>query len=128
MSDCSSDVCSSDLLVGVGRELVENALDTSEDVDPLSQIEAAEVARYRVSEGEGEGGSVKSFLQASTMAVQVAERAFSSGGHLSGITTGLTGLNDKIGGLHNSDLMILAGRPGMGKTSDRKSTRLNSSH
>src|SRR3546814_21163015 len=55
-------------LVGVGRELVENALDTSEDVDPLSQIEAAEVALYRVSEGEGEGGSVKSFLQASTMA------------------------------------------------------------
>src|SRR3546814_2769646 len=46
-------------LVGVGRELVENALDTSEDVDPLSQIEAAEVALYRVSEGEGEGGSVK---------------------------------------------------------------------
>src|SRR3546814_19234 len=104
-------------LVGVGRELVENALDTSEDVDPLSQIEAAEVALYRVSEGEGEGGSVKSFLQASTMAVQVAERAFSSGGHLSGITTGLTGLNDKIGGLHNSDLMILDGRTGMGKTS-----------
>src|SRR3546814_15369318 len=86
MSDCSSDVCSSDLLVGVGRELVENALDTSEDVDPLSQIEAAEVALYRVSEGEGEGGSVKSFLQASTMAVQVAERAFSRGGHLVGIT------------------------------------------
>lgn len=104
-------------LVGVGRELVEKALDTSEDVDPLGQIEAAEVALYRVSEGEGEGGSVKSFLQASTMAVQVAERAFSSGGHLSGITTGLTGLNEKIGGLHNSDLMILAGRPGMGKTS-----------
>src|SRR3546814_16587461 len=59
----------------------------------------------------------RSFLQASTMAVQVAERAFSSGGHLSGITTGLTGLNDKIGGLHNSDLMTLAGRPGMGQTS-----------
>lgn len=104
-------------LVGVGREMVEKALDTSEDVDPLGQIEAAEVALYRVSEGEGESGSVKSFLQASTMAVQVAERAFSSGGHLSGITTGLTGLNEKIGGLHNSDLMILAGRPGMGKTS-----------
>src|SRR3546814_14667701 len=59
----------------------------------------------------------RSFLQASTMAVQVAERAFSSGGHRWGITTGLTGLNDKIGGLHNSDLMILAGRPRMGKTS-----------
>jgi len=104
-------------LVGVGRELVENALDTSEDVDPKTQIEAAEVALYKVSEGEGEIGSVKNFLQASTMAVQMAERALNSGGHLSGVTTGLTSLNEKIGGLHNSDLMILAGRPGMGKTS-----------
>jgi replicative DNA helicase len=104
-------------LVDVGRDLVEQALDTSEDVDPRGQIEAAEVALYKVSEGDGETGSVKSFVQASTMAVQVAERALNSGGHLSGITTGLTGLNEKIGGLHNSDLMILAGRPGMGKTS-----------
>jgi replicative DNA helicase len=104
-------------LVSVGRELVDNAMDTSEDVDPRGQIEAAEVALYRVSEGEGETGSIKNFLQASTMAVQVAERALNSGGHLSGITTGLTRLNEKIGGLHNSDLMILAGRPGMGKTS-----------
>jgi len=104
-------------LVGVGRELVDRAMDTSEDVDPRGQIEAAEVALYKVSEGESETGSTKSFLQASTMAVQVAERALNSGGHLSGITTGLTRLNEKIGGLHNSDLMILAGRPGMGKTS-----------
>ncbi|MGK2910556.1 MAG: replicative DNA helicase [Sphingobium sp.] len=104
-------------LVGVGRELVENALDTSEDVDPRAQIEAAEVALYKVSEGEGETGSVKSFLTASTLAVKQAERALNSGGHLSGITTGLNSLNEKIGGLHNSDLMILAGRPGMGKTS-----------
>ena len=104
-------------LVNVGRELVENALDTSEAVNPREQIEAAEVALYKVSEGEGEGGSVKSFLMASTAAVQVAERALNSGGHVSGITTGINSLNAKIGGLHNSDLMILAGRPGMGKTS-----------
>ncbi|MES2174093.1 MAG: replicative DNA helicase [Pseudomonadota bacterium] len=104
-------------LVAVGRELVENALDTSESVNPREQIEAAEVALYKVSEGEGEGGSVKSFLMASTAAVQVAERALNSGGHVSGITTGINSLNAKIGGLHNSDLMILAGRPGMGKTS-----------
>ena len=104
-------------LIGVGREMVENALDTSESVDPLGQIEAAEVALYKVSEGEGEGGSVKTFTAAATAAVTIAERALNSGGHLSGITTGLSGLNDKIGGLHNSDLVILAGRPGMGKTS-----------
>ncbi len=46
----------------------------------------------------------------------MAERALNSGGHLSGITTGLDALNAKIGGLHKSDLIIVAGRPGMGKS------------
>jgi replicative DNA helicase len=45
------------------------------------------------------------------------ETAINSGGHVSGKTTGFTSINDKCGGLHNSDLIILAGRPGMGKTS-----------
>jgi replicative DNA helicase len=48
--------------------------------------------------------------------VEQAERALNSGGHLSGITTGLDSVNGRIGGLHRSDLIILAGRPGMGKT------------
>ena len=47
----------------------------------------------------------------------MAERALNSGGHLSGFTTGLDSLNAKIGGLHKSDLIIVAGRPGMGKSS-----------
>jgi replicative DNA helicase len=103
-------------LVSVGRTLVENALDTSEDVDPKGQIEAAESALYKVAEGEGETGSMKSFLAASTEAIRNVEKALQSGGHLSGITTGLNSINSKVGGLHNSDLVILAGRPGMGKT------------
>ena len=105
-------------LIGVGRELVESAMDTSEDVNPLGQIESAEMALYKVAEGGGDTvGSVKTFLQASRTALALADRAQKSGGHLSGCTTGLSGLNAKIGGMHNSDLMILAGRPGMGKTS-----------
>ncbi len=104
-------------LIGVGRDLVEKALDTSERIDPMAQVEEAETALYRVSEGQNETGTVKAFSSAATLAVAQAERALNSGGHLSGITTGLTGLNEKIGGLHNSDLIILAGRPGMGKTS-----------
>ena len=103
-------------LVSVGRTLVENALDTSEDVDPKGQIEAAESALYKVAEGEGETGSMKSFLTASTEAIRNVEKALQSGGNLSGITTGLNSINSKVGGLHNSDLVILAGRPGMGKT------------
>ncbi|QNN65456.1 replicative DNA helicase [Sphingomonas rhizophila] len=104
-------------LVTVGRDLVENALDTSEDVAPLQQIERAEGELYRVAEEGGNEGKVKSFGEASILAVRQAEKALNSGGHLSGVTTGLNGVNTKVGGLHKSDLVILAGRPGMGKTS-----------
>ncbi|MGZ8998763.1 MAG: replicative DNA helicase, partial [Allosphingosinicella sp.] len=103
-------------LIGVGRDMVEQALDTSEEVNPLGQIEAAESALYRVAEEGGGEGTVKSFAEATRMAVQMAEKALNTGGGLSGVTTGLDGLNAKTGGLHHSDLVILAGRPGMGKT------------
>jgi replicative DNA helicase len=104
-------------LVGVGRDMVEGALDTSEEVAPLSQIERAESELYRVAEEGGNEGKVKSFGEASQLAIKQAEKALNSGGHLSGITTGLDGVNSKVGGMHKSDLVILAGRPGMGKTS-----------
>jgi len=104
-------------LIGVGRELVEGALDTSEDVAPLEQIERAETELYKVAEEGGAEGKAKSFGEATKLAVEMAEKALNSGGHLSGITTGLEGINAKVGGLHKSDLVILAGRPGMGKTS-----------
>ncbi|HET9810522.1 MAG TPA: replicative DNA helicase [Sphingomicrobium sp.] len=103
-------------LIGVGRDLVECALDTSEDVAPLEQIEKAETELYKVAEEGGAEGKAKSFAEATRDALQTAERALNSGGHLSGITTGLESLNGKIGGLHNSDLIIVAGRPGMGKS------------
>src|SRR5690242_4279308 len=103
-------------LVGVGRELVEGALDTSEDVAPLAQIERAETELYKVAEEGGAEGKAKTFGEATQEALQMAERALNSGGHLSGLTTGLESLNSKIGGLHNSDLIIVAGRPGMGKS------------
>ena len=103
-------------LIRVGREMVEGATDTAADVTPSTQIEAAEMALYRVAEQGEVAGSTKTFAQAATMAVEMADRAMKSGGSVSGITTGLDGLNAKIGGLHNSDLIILAGRPAMGKT------------
>ncbi len=103
-------------LVSVGRDMVDHALDTREAVDPLGQIEEAEVALYKVSEGGGEAGGVVSFKDATKAALIMAERALNSGGHLSGITTGLESLNAKTGGMHRSDLVIIAGRPGMGKS------------
>jgi len=103
-------------LVGVGREMVERALDTSDEVEPRGQIEDAEAALYRVAEEGGGESSVKSFAEATRMAVQMAEKALNTGGGLSGITTGLESVNARTGGLHGSDLIVLAGRPGMGKT------------
>ncbi|MDB5722209.1 MAG: replicative helicase [Alphaproteobacteria bacterium] len=103
-------------LIGVGREMVEQALDTSEDVDPRGQIEQAEASLYRVAEEGSTGNGVKSFAEATRMAVQMAEKALNTGGGLSGVTTGIDGINARTGGLHHSDLIILAGRPGMGKT------------
>jgi replicative DNA helicase len=50
-------------------------------------------------------------------AIEIAEKAYKSDGHVTGITTGLKDLDIKLGGLHNSDLLILAARPSMGKTS-----------
>jgi replicative DNA helicase len=102
-------------LIGVGRDLVESALDTSEDVAPLEQIEKAEGELYKVAEQGGADGKAKSFAEATREALETAEKALNSGG-LSGITTGLESLNGKIGGLHSSDLIIVAGRPGMGKS------------
>src|SRR6185369_12685034 len=61
-------------------------------------------------------GKAKSFGEATREALEMAERALNSGGHLSGLTTGLESLNSKIGGMHKSDLVIVAGRPGMGKS------------
>jgi replicative DNA helicase len=103
-------------LIGVGRDMVESALDTSDDVAPLEQIEKAEGELYKVAEQGGADGKAKSFAEATREALETAERALNSGGHLSGITTGLESLNGKIGGLHRSDLIIVAGRPGMGKS------------
>ncbi|MBA3835312.1 MAG: replicative DNA helicase [Sphingomonas sp.] len=104
-------------LIGVGRDLVESALDTSEEVAPLDQIEKAETELYKVAEEGGADGKAKSFAEATKDALKTAEKALQNGGHLSGITTGLEGLNAKMGGLHKSDLIIIAGRPGMGKSS-----------
>src|SRR5690606_32826757 len=104
-------------LVSVGRTLVESALDTSEEVEPMKQISEAEAALFRVAEGAGSQSEADSFRGATGKALEMIETAINSGGHVSGKTTGFTSINDKCGGLHNSDLIILAGRPGMGKTS-----------
>ncbi len=104
-------------LVSVGRNLVEGALDTSDDVAPMERIAQAEADLFKVAEGATTGSEASSFRDAALTAIKMAEAAMNSGGGLSGKTTGLASIDQKTAGLHNSDLVILAGRPGMGKTS-----------
>ena len=104
-------------LVTVGRGLVEGALDTSDNVAPMDRIAEAEADLFRVAEGAMTGSEATDFRSATLAALKMAEAAMNSGGGLSGKTTGLASIDDKTAGLHDSDLVILAGRPGMGKTS-----------
>ncbi len=103
-------------LIGVGRDLVEGALDTSEEVAPLAHIARAETELYKVAEEGGAEGRAMSFGEAAIASIRNAEAALNRGGGLTGITTGFQGINSRVGGLQRSDLVIIAGRPGMGKS------------
>ena len=104
-------------LIELGHEIAGKAARPEVDVEPSDQIIAAEQKLYQLSEqGQIESG-FQSFLKAVTDAVNVANAAYQRDGGLSGVSCGLIDMDKILGGLHKSDLLILAGRPSMGKTS-----------
>jgi replicative DNA helicase len=103
-------------LIRIGEDIVNTAFEAPIEVGPGAQIEEAEKALYRVAERGRFGEGPLTFDVALSQAVMSAERALARGGHISGVSTGYTDLDALLGGLHPSDLIIVAGRPGMGKT------------
>jgi replicative DNA helicase len=103
-------------LIGIGTDMVNVAFDAPVDFAPRAQIEDAERRLYELAESGRYDGGFQRFAQALTVAVDMAAKAFQRDGKLSGIATGLRDLDVKMGGLQPSDLVIIAGRPGMGKT------------
>ncbi|WP_425038489.1 replicative DNA helicase [Primorskyibacter sp. S187A] len=104
-------------LISLGRDISTKAAKVDVASEPKEQIVEAEQALYKLAEqGQAEGG-FQSFLKAVTDAVNVANAAYQREGGLAGVPTKLNDLDEKLGGLHKSDLLILAGRPSMGKTS-----------
>ena len=104
-------------LIMVGNEIAAKAARVDVDSEPKEQIIEAEQKLYALAEqGKTEQG-FQSFLTAVTDAVKVANAAYQREGGLAGVSTGLVDMDKKLGGLHRSDLLILAGRPSMGKTS-----------
>jgi replicative DNA helicase len=104
-------------LIVIGEDMVNVAFDAPVDFAPREQIEDAERQLYELAETGKYGGGFQRFAVALTTAVDMAARAYQRDGRLSGLATGLQDLDRMMGGLQHSDLVILAGRPGMGKTS-----------
>ena len=103
-------------LISIGEEIVNVAFDAPVDHSPREQIEAAERHLYAIAEsGRAEGG-FQTFSMALTTAIDVAAKAYERDGKLSGISTGMIDMDKSLGGLQKSDLVVLAGRPAMGKT------------
>lgn len=103
-------------MIRICRETEELAV--SEDVDnsAAAVIEHTEHALYELASNGEHNNTVKDFKAVMLGSVRMAEAAHNRKGGLSGHSTGLKDLDEMIGGLANSDLLILAGRPGMGKT------------
>ncbi len=103
-------------LIELGTDVVNAAFDPGLDHPAQTQIEGAESRLYELATfGQIEGG-FRDFSSVLTESIRQAEAAHKRQGKLSGVGTGLTDLDKLLGGLHTSDLVILAGRPSMGKT------------
>ncbi|EDP61820.1 GTP-binding protein EngA [alpha proteobacterium BAL199] len=103
-------------LIEVGETIVNDAFDRDIDSPATEQIEKAEAHLFNLAEnGQAEGGFTE-FKTAMAESVSMAEAAFRREGGLAGLSSGLVDLDNLLGGLHSSDLLILAARPAMGKT------------
>jgi replicative DNA helicase len=103
-------------LIRIGEDMVNLAYDAPVDIKPGQQIEDAERRLYELAEtGRYDQGFLR-FSDALKDAVDLASKAYQRDGHLSGLATGMIDLDHLMGGMQPSDLVILAGRPAMGKT------------
>ncbi|MET3854160.1 replicative DNA helicase [Rhizobium sp. OAE497] len=104
-------------LITIGEDVVNIAYDAPLDMPPQAQIEDTERRLFELAENGRYDGGFQSFNDAVALAIDMAAVAKERDGGLSGISTGIHSLDGKMGGLQRSDLIVLAGRPGMGKTS-----------
>ena len=103
-------------LMNVANDISKKAMTISIDQNAEDQIVEAEQALYSLSNIGMENSGFKSFVSATIEAIDIANLAYKREGNLSGLSTGLIDLDKKLGGLNPSDLIIIAGRPSMGKT------------
>ena len=103
-------------LIQIGEDMVNKAYDAPIDAPPAVQIEDTEQRLYELAETGKYGSGFEPFTSALTDAIDMAANAYRRDGGLSGLATGFSDLDQRMGGLQPSDLIIVAGRPSMGKT------------
>lgn len=103
-------------LISIGEDVVTEAFAPDLDRAVTDTIETAEAQLFQLAEAGQVTGGFVTLRDSVLSAIEMAERAYKTEGRVTGVTTGLTDMDKKLGGLQNSDLVILAGRPSMGKT------------
>jgi len=103
-------------LILIADETISRSRTANLDINAETLIEETEQELFQLAENDKVSTGLLPLHQALTSAIKRTEAAHKNSGHISGVSTGLTGLNNYLGGLQPSDLIILAGRPGMGKT------------
>jgi replicative DNA helicase len=103
-------------LISIGMDIVTSAYDAPVDFPPIKQIDDIEQKIYALAQKGKYGGGFERFTTVATRAIDMVAKAYQRDGKLSGLATGLIDVDKLMGGLQPSDLIILAGRPGMGKT------------
>ena len=103
-------------LIALGENMVNEAFESQPDETAMDQIAGSEQRLFDLATTGSIEGGFQSFEHALGAAIGLAEAAHRREGALAGVTTGLVDIDKKLGGLHASDLLILAGRPSMGKT------------
>ena len=114
-------------LINIGQIIVNNAFEAEPDQTAINQIESTEQKLFEISSNTQSLNDLNNFDDAITSAIKMAEAAYKRDDRLAGTTTGLVDLDSKLGGLHSSDLIILAGRPSMGKTALATTVAYNAS-
>ena len=103
-------------LISIGNEIINDASENEKDLDGLSLIENAENNLYNLSQTGNIDRKHVTFNDALKDAINIINASYKREGKVAGLPSGLSDLDKKLGGLHKSDLIIIAGRPSMGKT------------
>ena len=103
-------------LIDIAQDIAERAYDYDIDEDAIRQIEHAEEGLFDLATSGEYGEGFRTFSQALTDAVEVAEAAYKRDGRVTGVSTSFTDIDALLGGMHKAELLVIAGRPSMGKT------------